>query len=121
MRGVVTNGTTLTFDRDQTGQTLDVSWYLVAFTDATTVQQGSELFGTTETQRSVSISGVNLASSIAAGGYFMRGGKSPYSANDNPGVGWFALDLISSTSLRMTRGLTGSAQAQIGWFVVTFP
>lgn len=121
VRGVITNSTTLTFDRDQTGQTMDLTWYLVEFTDGTTIQHNSQSFTSTQTQRDVTISSVNTNLAIAAGGYYMRGGKSPYSSDDNPGVGWFTFDLTNATNLRITRGLTGSATADVGWFVITFP
>ncbi len=120
VRGVITNSTTLTFDRDQTATTMGLTWYLVEFTDGTTVQHSSESFTSTETQRDVTISSVDTNLAIAAGGYCMRGGKSPYNSNDNPGVGWFTFDLTSATNLRITRGLTGSATADVGWFVITF-
>ncbi|MBP1738856.1 MAG: hypothetical protein H6Q48_1149 [Deltaproteobacteria bacterium] len=40
VRGQITNGTTLTFDRSATGVALNLTWYLVQFTDGTTVQCG---------------------------------------------------------------------------------
>ena len=68
----------------------------------------------------MTITSVDTTRSFAAGGYFARGGKSNYTANDLPGVGWFTLDLISATNLQITRGVTGSATADVGWFVVQF-
>ena len=124
VRGQVTNATTLTFDRDSTsgsGQSLNLTWYLVTFTDGTTVQKGTQAFTTAETQKDVTITSVDTGRSLAAGGYMGRGGKSNYTLDDNPGVGWFTLDLTSGTNLRITRGLTGSATADVGWFVVQFP
>ena len=46
VRGTITNGTTLTFDRSVTGvaESLLLTWHLVEFTDATTVQRGSAAF-----------------------------------------------------------------------------
>jgi chitodextrinase len=121
LQGLISNGTTLTFDRANIGQAMDLTWYLVEFTDGTTVQQGSQSFGTTETQKNVAISVVDPTRSLAAGGYFMRGGRSSYAGNDNPGVGWMTLDLTSSTNLQITRGVTGNSTANIGWFVISFP
>ena len=120
IRGRLTNSTTLTFDRNNTGVTADLSWYLVEFSDLTTTQHGSQSFTTGETQKNVTISSVETAESIAAGGYYARGGRSSYSGDDNPGVGWFTLDLTSSTNLQIDRELTGSATADLGWFVVEF-
>lgn len=120
VRGVMNNSTTLTFDRDQTGQTMDLTWYLVEFTDGTTTQHNSQSFTSSETQKGVSISAVERTRSIAVGGYSMLGGKSPYNSDDNTGVAWFTFDLTSATNLQIIRGLTGSATADVGWFVVTF-
>ena len=45
VRGQLTNPTTLTFDRSNTGTVgLTLTWYLVEFTDASTVQSGSQAF-----------------------------------------------------------------------------
>jgi hypothetical protein len=128
MRGVVTDSTTLTFDRNNTGlagESIDLTWYLVEFTDGTTVQSGSEPFTTTETERNVTLAmpatgGASIASS---GGFYLRGGRSGYNADDVAGVGLFRFDLTSPTNLRITRGTTGPgtpATADAGWFVVTF-
>ena len=120
VRGEITNGTTLTFDRDNTGQNVNLTWFLVEFADATLVQHDNQSFTNAETQKDVTINGVTTAKSIADGGYFGRGGKSPYSSDDNPGVGWFTLDLTSSTNLQITRAITGSSTADIYWSVVEF-
>jgi hypothetical protein len=119
VRGVITDSNTLTFDRANTGQAMDLTWYLVEFKDGTTVQHGSQSFVATETQKNVPVSIVEPARSLAVGGYFMRGGRSSYASNDNPGVGWMTLDLTSSTNLQIKLGVKSTAD--IGWFVVNFP
>ena len=119
MRGLFTDPTTLTFDRDLAGQQLDLTWYLVEFTDATTVQQGSADFTSSATVRNVAISTIDITRSLAASGYFMRGGKSPYAGGDNPGVAWVTTELTSDT-LTITRNFTGSSVADIGYAVVSF-
>ena len=121
VRGMVTNATTLTFDRDNTGQNMDLTWYLVEFTDGTSVQHASEAFTSSQTQRNVTITAVDTARSFAVAGHYMRGGKSPYSANDNAGVGWVTLELTTATNLKIDRALTGSTTADIGWFVIELP
>jgi hypothetical protein len=76
--GLVTDATTLTFDRNNTGASLDLTWYLVEFTDGTIVRHASEGFSSADTQRNVALSPPIAASeSIAVGGYFGRGGRSP--------------------------------------------
>lgn len=121
VRGRVTNATTLTFDRDHAGQTMDLTWYLVEFTDSTTVQHNTAAFATTDAQKDISISSVNTAMSFAVGGAWLKKGRTSYASDDNPGVVWMAHELTSSTNLRITRALTGSAAADMGWFVVNPP
>jgi len=120
IRGLVTNQTTLTFDRDATGVGWTLTWYLVEFTDATSVQHASQNFATTETQRDITITSVDLTRTIAtAGSLYYRGGKTSNTAA-NPGSGTVTLDLTSPTNLRLTRASTASSTADIGWFVVQF-
>ena len=124
VRGVVTDGSTLTFDRNNSGAVaLSLTWYLVEFTDATVVQSGSEPFLTADTQRDVALSpGVSPLRSIAVGGGdYLRGGRSPHPLDDIAGVGWFTFDLTAFQNLRVTRGAGGLAPADVGWYVVTFP
>ncbi|MGF1666467.1 MAG: tandem-95 repeat protein, partial [Acidimicrobiia bacterium] len=120
IRGVVTNGTTLTFDRSSTGQTLDVAWELVEFSDATEVQHASVAFANADTSRDVTIAAVDPARSIAVGGATLYGGRSAYTSDDNPGVGWFTTQLTNSTTLRVQRD-AALATADLGWFVIHWP
>jgi hypothetical protein len=123
-RGRVTAANTLTFDRDTTAAALSgtITWYAVQFTNNTSVQSGSQNFGTGDTVKNATITAVDTTKSIAAaGGMYHRGGKTTYIADDNPGVATTTLDLTSSTNLQMTRGVTGSSTADVGWFVVQFP
>ena len=122
-RGVLTNSTTLTFDRDVTGTAVDLAWFLIEFTDPTVVQSGSENFSSVQTQKDVTITAVVLANTIANAGAQPpgRGGKTPFTSDDNPGVGTVQQDLTTTTNLQLTRALTGSVTADIGWFVIEFP
>ncbi len=120
VRGLVSDPTTLTFDRSSTGQTVDLSWELVEFTDDTIVRHASAAFSGTDSVRDVTIAAVNPARSIAVGGTTLFGGRSSYTSNDNPGVGWFTTELTSSTNLRIRRG-AALAPADLGWFVIHWP
>jgi hypothetical protein len=120
VRGLMTGPTSLQFDRDRTGQAIDVSWQLVEFTDATTVQHANAAFTSAELQKDVPITAVDSSRSIAVGGYEMRGGKSPYGSNDHTGVAWFTTQLTNDTNLRIRRDVTQSSTADLGWFVVDF-
>ena len=120
VRGLVTDPTTLTFDRSSTGQTMDLAWELVEFTDSTEVQHASANFTTSTTTRDVTVAAVDPTRSIAVGGTTLFGGRSAYTSNDNPGVGWFTTRLTSSTNLRVQRD-AALATADLGWFVIHWP
>jgi hypothetical protein len=120
VRGLVTSPTSLLFDRGQTGAPLDLTWHLVEFQDDTGVQHANASFTGAQLQADVPITAVDPTRSIAVGGYMMRGGKSPYSSNDHPGVAWFTAELTSGTNLRLRRDFTGSSTADLGWSVIQF-
>ena len=87
IRGRITDTTTLTFDRDVTGIDLDLTWYLVEFTDQTTVRRGDVNFANGELSKFIFIDPpVNPARSISGGGHWQKGGKSNYTTADNPGI-----------------------------------
>src|SRR5207249_3717627 len=88
LRGLVTNATTITLDRSLTTGSADLTWYLVTFTDATTVQNGSQPLSTTELLKNVALSPINLGASLAAAGYLNRGGRCNYTIDDNMGTAW---------------------------------
>lgn len=120
IRGQLTNSTTLTFDRYASGNAATLTYFLVQFTDGTTVQSGSQNFATTDTQNNATITSVSTSWAIAAAGLYVRGGRTAYATDDNPNPVWFTLDLTSATNLQITRDVTGSSAADVGWFVVQF-
>ena len=120
LRGTLQDGEELLFDRANRGPDLSLAWQLVEFTDGTVVRHGSQMLRAPEKTRSARLPGVDPSRSIAsAGGFYHRGGRTPYRDDDNPGVTASMLDVAGATSLRITRGATG-APTQIGWFVVQF-
>jgi hypothetical protein len=48
VRGLVTGSTSLQFDRDRTGQSIELAWQLVDFQDLTTVQHANAAFSSAE-------------------------------------------------------------------------
>ena len=120
VRGLITGPTSLQFDRDSTGQSVDLTWHLVEFQDTTVVQHANAGFSSAETSKDVTINVVDMARSIAVGGYGTRGGKTNLTSTDRTGPGWFTADLTSSTTLRLSRGETQSVTADLGWFVIEF-
>ncbi|MGD0101042.1 MAG: DUF2341 domain-containing protein, partial [Acidobacteriota bacterium] len=121
VEGVLTNSTTLTFTRLANGQAITLRYYLVTFTDGTTVQSGTTAFGTTDTTLNATISSVDLTRTLAAASSFQRGGQSSYTGDDQPATGWFTTKLSSATNLQLTRGNALSSTANVSWYVVQFP
>ncbi len=124
VRGRLTNSTTLDFDRDVTGPDpgyfINLTWYLVEFTDGTTVRRGDANFANGEFSRTEPITpAVNLAYSIAAGGAWQRGGKTPRIADTVAGNSFFTQQIVSPTQLLLERGVANDT-ADLGWFVVEF-
>jgi CSLREA domain-containing protein len=119
VRGLVTNSTTLTFDRANTGTAIEVRYHLVEFTDATSVQHGSANLATAAATANVTIATVDPARSISGGGYMYTAGSSSYATDDVPGVAWATSRISTATNLRLTRSST-AAGADIGWFVVNW-
>ncbi len=117
-------GGRIVFERDETGVDVSGTWYVIRFEDATTVQHGEETFAGSELSNDVSISPIIPANGIAVAGTSTRGGKTPHSVvnGDDPGIGWFDLNLTSPTNLRLSRGTAGSpaSTASAGWFVLEF-
>ncbi len=119
VRGRITSATGLTFDRADTGTTVNLTYFVVGLNDASTVQNGNTSFLSTETSKGVTLTAVTLSRSVA----FLSGkgyGGSTSANADNPGPGWFTADLTTTTNLQLTRGVTGSATADAAWFVVEF-
>ena len=114
------NPTNLIFDRNLTFEAMTLTWYLVVFTDTTSVQSSRTFLATGVTQRDTTIACVDPSKTIVtAGGMYHRGGSTAYSTDDNPGAGTVMLDLTTSTNLRVTRGASQNG-ADIWWFVVEF-
>lgn len=121
VRGLITNSTTLTFDRSNTGQAMTLRWYLIEFTDATEVQHGSANFPTSTSTVDIALaSPVRPERSIGAGGSPGYGGSSSYAADDNPGVAWFTMNVVDASTLRLQRA-NALAPADLGWFVIHWP
>src|SRR5947209_18467558 len=103
VRGLIMNPVTLVFDRVGVFLTINLTWYLIVFADTASVQSWTVSFATSDTQKDVAISCVDLTKAIVtAGGMYYRGGNTFFSV-DNPGLTRFTLDLTTSTNLRISR------------------
>ncbi|MBN2113966.1 MAG: putative Ig domain-containing protein, partial [Acidimicrobiia bacterium] len=119
VRGRVTSGTSLVFDRHITSGSVQIAWSLVEFQDGTEVRHGSERFNSGESQRDVAIAAVDPSRAIGAAGYQTTGGSTPYNSDDVPGLSFFTTQLVNGSTLRLRRGATFDP-ADVGWFVVYF-
>jgi hypothetical protein len=119
IRGRITSATQLTFDRADTGTTINLTYFVAELNDASTVQNGNTSFLSTETSKGVTLTSVALSRSVAFLSGKGYGGITSANA-DNPGPGWFTADLTTTTNLQLVRGTTGTATADAAWFVVEF-
>jgi len=120
VRGVITDSSTLTFDRANSGQAVQLTWFLVEFTAGTTVERGLASFSTVETQRDVTVGGIS-PTIVAAAGLWNRGGTTPFNGDDNPGVATVTMDFTTASNLRLTRATAQATTATVSWFAVSFP
>lgn len=122
LRGRITGANQVTIDRVGIGPTITGCYYLVSFSDGTTVQEVIPAqFGTGDTQIDTTITSVTVANCIVmAAGQWGRQGKTSYVTTDDPGPATFTFELTSATNLRSTRGITGTATADVVAYVVQF-
>ena len=118
--GKVVNSTQIRYNRGSTGTANSISWYLVELPNGTNVQHGVANLSTTTLTENITITIYNHITSIVAGGLFQRGGETTYTGDDNPGTAWAAFNLTNNTGLTITRGATGTATANISYFVIDF-
>lgn len=122
-RGAVTNSTTLTFTREATaasGAAATLWWFLVEFTDATTVQRGQLAF-TSESSKTATLTAVATSRAVVIGaGNMSTMGSTPKVDVADPSVTTFQLTLTNSTTLTAARGATGS-NGTLEWYAIEFP
>jgi len=125
VRAQLTNSTTITIDRAAatTSDATEIVWQAVELKDASTVWRGTANFAAGATQATAFLQPpVNVGRTVAflsmqAGGG-QNGGRTPYVADDVPGVATATAGLVYDT-LTLTRNSTASS-ADLGWFVVQF-
>ncbi len=116
------SATQLGFQRNGTTNSVTVKWSAVTFTGGEVVLSGTQAFTNAETQIDVTLSRpVSTTRAIAFCSMYAKQGRSADAADDNPRAHWFTAELTSDTNLRLTRAATGSAAANVSWFVVEFP
>ena len=125
VQGKITGTSGLSFTRDQTGMTVNITWYLVQLPAGSLVQTGELAFAAETTKQIGAAQGLTAvipSRSLAFNaGWLYSGGRTPYSSSANPGVVLAASEIINGgTDLSFTRNNTASS-ATIQWFLVQFP
>lgn len=120
VRGAITDNNTLTFDRNASGTTIDITYYVVEFTNDTLVDYGTLSFANTTATDTDTISITDASKAvITAGGLYYSGGKGSFNSDDNFGHTQAALTITNTTTVSGTRGGT-SGTADMDYFVVQF-
>ena len=120
-RTELTNSTTLTHTRVGSTNTIVLNTFVVEFTDATDVTQGTQTFIAAEGSHAVAVTNAGLDSSVVwCPGNYGRQGSTAYNTTDNMGYGWFRMGLTSSSNLNIIRENTGSS-ADVSFQIVRFP
>jgi cellulose synthase/poly-beta-1,6-N-acetylglucosamine synthase-like glycosyltransferase/transposase-like protein len=123
IRGRITSPTQLTFDRQGSiaaNDTSTLDYFVVSFTDATTVQSGNAALSSGTSTLNVTLNTVDTGKTIAyGGGWFGRGGSTDYSSTDDPSGATVTYTFTTSTNLQLVRGST-NGNINVGWFAITF-
>lgn len=115
-RGTITNGTTLTFNRVSTTNSVDIAWEVVSMSDGTTVQTGARsTTATGNTTLDQTITAVDTSKSFVY--LSAQGGSGTATANLDE-ASWTGT-LTSSTNLRLQRGGSGT-NGTVNWQVIRF-
>lgn len=121
LRGRFTSTTEITFDRDNTGTTIDdIRWETIEFTGNETVEEILSSFVSTDGQNDETVSAVSeLTKAIVLASAYQRGGKGTYSADDIVGESRYTLDLTTTTNLQIKRASTNGT-ADVAAYVIDF-
>jgi hypothetical protein len=117
VRGALTNGNTLTFNRvASSNHAVNLAWEVVTMNDGTTVQSGSRsTVAGSDTLLDQTIGFVDLSRAFV---YLSVQGGASGATNSLDDVSWTGA-LTSQTNLRLQRGVGGS-QGTVNWQVVQF-
>lgn len=120
-RGYASSSTQLTFDRKSTGTAMGISYFLVHFSDGTSIQRDVMSFTTSDTLKTATISAVDLAKTIVTlSGLWNRSGSTDLTTADNPSFATFQCAFDSTTALDISRTSAGGATSDIQYNVVQF-
>lgn len=119
VRGRVQDGTTLAFERFAADSVpITGRYFLVEFSDNTTIQHGTGAYSSTQGTQTVTISSVDQASSVILGG-LLGTTRTTNSGSDNMAFPVHRLGFGSNTTVVGNRGATGST-TEFAFSVATF-
>jgi hypothetical protein len=118
-RGMITDGSTVTFNRASTSNTVDIAWYLVTMTDGATVQSGTENFaGTAGTNISRTVTIIPSVDTTCSLPVISSSGG--IGVNDDLDASSFTGFLSSGSGLQLDRGSDQNVTSNVDWFVIEF-
>jgi hypothetical protein len=121
IRGRITSTTVVTFDRDIVGSpaTESTIYYQVVELGTGIVQAGTENLPIADGEEDVTITEVDMETSIALGGHPYHFGKTP-ETDTGVSIARHSLRIFDPTTLRITREFTEDFASDAGWFVINF-
>ncbi len=115
--------TQVTFQRNNTGVALSIAWEVVQLPAGDHVQERLHSFANGIGQQDAAINTIDAARAVAfSGSQAISGlswGRTPYAADDNPGIASFTFSFVDNSTLRLQRSGT-AATADVTSFVVEF-
>ncbi|MBL4681843.1 MAG: LamG domain-containing protein [Pseudomonadales bacterium] len=119
------DSTTVRFERGDTGgdDLNEISYQVIEFSDGTSVQTGLASFLSGESAKTITLSSVDIARSIALATVQIMGGqnmgRTDYGGDDIIGEAAFTMSLQSSTSLLVQRA-SSNGNSEVQWQVIEF-
>jgi len=115
------SSTAVTFNRGSTANQVDVSWFVVAMGNTTTVQSGSvAATGTVTTANATLGTAVTMSTAVPIHSCsYTTGGAGGGAEFDMDNLN-FTPSFTSTTNLQFTRGSNQDVNATIDWFVIEF-
>lgn len=121
IRGEITDSTTVTFTRENTGTAIELYYYLIEFPSSVRVQHDVANFTTTDLQKDITINSLDTSKSAAfISGTFNKLGSNTYNTDDELFFASPTTEFTTSTNLRLQRDITRSTAINVSWFTIEF-
>lgn len=120
LRGFLSDSDELTFERNTSGVTARISWYVIEMTDGTTIQQKHVTLGDGITSGDTDISEVDEGQASVHIGGLQQFGKNEFNADDEFGKSMVTVDLTTLDNVHHERGQAGSAPGTWTFYVINW-